>query len=142
MKTYAVGTHLKRLTEALQMSTHNICFRVEIRKTMWTSPHTWSYISTQNVKNFYISTFCVVIVHFKATKLTLRRFLFMAGTLLPAGRLILVIDFINKHFARWVKFSADDILKYFLIFPSKIGFDLSCNCLLKRQWHEVSHLIF
>ena len=31
------GNHLKRLTETLQMSTHNICFRVEIRKLVnWT----------------------------------------------------------------------------------------------------------
>ena len=32
MKTYVVGTHKKRLIEALLMSIHNICFRVEIRK--------------------------------------------------------------------------------------------------------------
>ena len=32
MKTYVVGTHLKCLNEALLMSTHNICFRGEIRK--------------------------------------------------------------------------------------------------------------
>ena len=31
MKTYVVGTHLKYLTEALLMSTHNICFHGEIR---------------------------------------------------------------------------------------------------------------
>ena len=29
-KTYAVGTHKKRLREALLMSTHNICFHKEI----------------------------------------------------------------------------------------------------------------
>ena len=32
MKTYVVGTHQKRLTEALLMSTHKICFHWEIRK--------------------------------------------------------------------------------------------------------------
>ena len=32
MKTYVVGTHKKRLAEALLMSTHIICFRGEIRK--------------------------------------------------------------------------------------------------------------
>ena len=32
MKTYVVGTHYRRLDEALLMSTHNICFRWEIRK--------------------------------------------------------------------------------------------------------------
>ena len=31
-KTYIVGTHQKRLTEALLMSTHNIRFYREIRK--------------------------------------------------------------------------------------------------------------
>ena len=31
-KTYVVGTHNKRLGEALLMSTHNICFHGEIRK--------------------------------------------------------------------------------------------------------------
>ena len=32
MKTYVMGTHKKRLAEALLMSTHNICFLGEIRK--------------------------------------------------------------------------------------------------------------
>ena len=32
MKTYVVGTHEKRITEALLMSTHNICFCRELRK--------------------------------------------------------------------------------------------------------------
>ena len=32
IKTYVVGTHQKRLTEVLLMSTHNICFYGEIRK--------------------------------------------------------------------------------------------------------------
>ena len=32
MKTYVVGTHQKRLTEALLMSTHNISFCAVIRK--------------------------------------------------------------------------------------------------------------
>ena len=32
IKTYIVGTHKKRLAEALLMSTHNICFYEEIRK--------------------------------------------------------------------------------------------------------------
>ena len=32
MKTYFVGTHQKRLSEALLMSTYNICFCGEIRK--------------------------------------------------------------------------------------------------------------
>ena len=31
-KKYVVGTHLKGLLEALQMSTHNICFYGEVRK--------------------------------------------------------------------------------------------------------------
>ena len=31
-KTYVVGTHWKRLTEALPMSTHNICFNGELEK--------------------------------------------------------------------------------------------------------------
>ena len=31
-KTYVVGTHWKRLSKALLMSTHNICFHGEIRK--------------------------------------------------------------------------------------------------------------
>ena len=31
-KTYVVDTHKKHLTEALLMSTHNICFLREIRK--------------------------------------------------------------------------------------------------------------
>ena len=34
MQTYVVGTHLKRLVEALLMSTHNICFHGEIRKIL------------------------------------------------------------------------------------------------------------
>ena len=34
MKAYVVGTHLKRLAEALLMSTHNMCFRGEIRKIL------------------------------------------------------------------------------------------------------------
>ena len=33
-KTYVVGTHLKCLTEALLMSTHNLCFCGEIRKIL------------------------------------------------------------------------------------------------------------
>ena len=32
IKTYVVGTHQKRLGEALLMSTHNICFCGDIRK--------------------------------------------------------------------------------------------------------------
>ena len=32
MKTYVVGTHQKCLTEALLMSTHNLCYYAEIRK--------------------------------------------------------------------------------------------------------------
>ena len=32
IKTYVVGTHLKHLTEVLQMSTHNICFLGELEK--------------------------------------------------------------------------------------------------------------
>ena len=32
METYVVGTHSKRLAEALRMSTHNICFQGEISK--------------------------------------------------------------------------------------------------------------
>ena len=34
VKTYVVGTHLKCLSEALLMSTHNICIRWEIRKIL------------------------------------------------------------------------------------------------------------
>ena len=34
MKTFVVGTHSKRLAEALLMSTHNICFCGEIRKIL------------------------------------------------------------------------------------------------------------
>ena len=34
MKTYVVGTHWKRLSEALPMSTHIICFHGEIRKNI------------------------------------------------------------------------------------------------------------
>ena len=37
-KTYVVGTHLKRLTEALLMSTHNICFCREVRKILYGYP--------------------------------------------------------------------------------------------------------
>ena len=29
--------------------------------------------------------------------------------------------------ALWVKFSADDILKYFSYFPQKTGYDISCK---------------
>ena len=32
MKTFVMGTHLKHLTEALLVSTHNICFNGEVRK--------------------------------------------------------------------------------------------------------------
>ena len=32
MKIYVVGTHKKRLAEALLMSNYNICFHGEIRK--------------------------------------------------------------------------------------------------------------
>ena len=60
-KTYIVGTHLKhltedlvmsiiayvfmeKLTEALVMRTHNICFHGEIRDVlMLMIPHKWSY---------------------------------------------------------------------------------------------------
>ena len=49
MKTYVVGTHLKRLKEALQMSTHDICFNGEIRKNIthfWLKMFlNWSYVS-------------------------------------------------------------------------------------------------
>ena len=31
--------------------------------------------------------------------------------------------------ALWVKFSADEILKYFSYFSLKTGFDISCNCM-------------
>ena len=34
MKTYILGTHQKRLAEALLMSTHNICLHGEIRKIL------------------------------------------------------------------------------------------------------------
>ena len=34
MKTHVVGTHQKCLTEALLMSTHNICFHGDIRKLL------------------------------------------------------------------------------------------------------------
>ena len=34
VKTYVVGTHQKCLSEGLLMSTHNICFRGEIRKIL------------------------------------------------------------------------------------------------------------
>ena len=33
-KIYVVGTHSKRLAQALLMSNHNICFRVEIRNIL------------------------------------------------------------------------------------------------------------
>ena len=33
-RKHVVGTHYKRLTEVLLMSTHNICFRGEIRKIL------------------------------------------------------------------------------------------------------------
>ena len=35
VKTYVVGTHQKRLNEALLMSTHSICLPGEIMKTMF-----------------------------------------------------------------------------------------------------------
>ena len=38
MKTYVVGTHYKRLAEALLMNTHNICFHGEIRKMLFEYP--------------------------------------------------------------------------------------------------------
>ena len=44
MKTYVVGTHLKRLAQVLLMSTHNICFRREIRN------HSANHISTFGLK--------------------------------------------------------------------------------------------
>ena len=37
-KTYVVGTHLMGLGKALLMSTHNICFCGEIRKTLVYTP--------------------------------------------------------------------------------------------------------
>ena len=37
-KIYGVGTHKKRLTEALLMSTHNVCFHGEIRKILCEYP--------------------------------------------------------------------------------------------------------
>ena len=48
MKTYVVVTHLKCLTKALQMSTHNICFHVEIRKGFTDTP---SYLELCQIKN-------------------------------------------------------------------------------------------
>ena len=34
IKSYVMGTHKKRLAEALLMGTHNICLQVEVRKTL------------------------------------------------------------------------------------------------------------
>ena len=45
-----------------------------------------------------------------------------------------------KHLVCWVKISADNILKYFLYFPQKIGFDISCK--LSPNLHEKSVPIF
>ena len=42
---HVVGTHLKRLGEALLMSTHNICIRREIQKILCGYPLIWSYDS-------------------------------------------------------------------------------------------------
>ena len=44
-KTYIVGTHQKHLGEALLMSTHNICFRGEIRKII-----TWYALLSRPMK--------------------------------------------------------------------------------------------
>ena len=35
MKTYAVGSHLKCLTEALFMTTHNLCFLEDLWKNIY-----------------------------------------------------------------------------------------------------------
>ena len=40
--------------------------------------------------------------------------------------------------ACWVNISADDMLKYFLYFPQKTGFDISCRLSL----YEMSNPVF
>ena len=45
IKSYVVGTNLKRLTEALQMSTHNICFYGELDKNYPKYPSLASYLT-------------------------------------------------------------------------------------------------
>ena len=49
-KTYVVGTHQKRLAEALLMSTHNICFRGEISEKY--TPDTHSYLDLCAAKEY------------------------------------------------------------------------------------------
>ena len=56
VKTYVVGTHQKRLGEALLMSTHNICFHGEIRKVSLllvekkkSYVELWSFVLSSNV---------------------------------------------------------------------------------------------
>ena len=39
---------------------------------------------------------------------------------------------VNLRLALWVKFSADDILKYFSYFSQKTGFDISCKLSPKK----------
>ena len=39
----------------------------------------------------------------------------------------------SYRLALWVKFSADDILKYFSSFSEKTGFDISCPILFSRK---------
>ena len=44
---------------------------------------------------------------------------------------LLYLD-VTLRLALWVKFSADDILKYFSYFSQKTGFDISCKLSLKE----------
>ena len=49
--------------------------------------------------------------------------------------------FFNALIALWVKFSADDILKYFSYFSQKTGYDISCK-LSPNNLHEMSNPVF
>ena len=40
---------------------------------------------------------------------------------------VIACEFSILRWARWVKFSADDIVKYLSHFPRKKGFDFSCK---------------
>ena len=57
MKKYALGTHQKRLTKALLMSTPKVCFHGEIRKILLGYPllsgAMTRYVSEEKKKKFF-----------------------------------------------------------------------------------------
>ena len=135
------------------MNMHNICFHGEFRKLSipfeWKSL-IWSYTHLTKVSNLpqaVLSTYYTSLYQLVECQEYLLQMIFCISR--PENLWKQVKNTEYYHLAWWVKFSADDIMKYFQITGSDISWKLSCmirgSCKKFEQnkwvWLAIEHTI-